>query len=98
MRLGIQTQVVPSGWPYATSRSQMGGGIKDYWDSLRNLPQTQQDIRTLARTAEEVRSPAVKKQVQELKEDVEDLGKTILVIQAIGTLAMVGMLVIQLRK
>jgi hypothetical protein len=76
----------------------MSGGIKDYWEAIKNLPKTQKDISTLAKTAKQVQSPAVQQQVKELKSDVEDLGMTILVLQAVGTFAMVGMFFLAAKR
>jgi len=73
-------------------------GIQDWWRSVRQIPQTQKDIRTIASVTEQIQSPQLQHQIIEVREDIEDLGKTLLVLQAVGTAAMVGMFLLQFRE
>lgn len=68
------------------------------FQSLLKAPQTQKDIRTIAATAEELQSPEIKKQISELKDELTALSATVLILQGISAMAVVGMFAIQLME
>ena len=73
-------------------------GIQDLLETLFKVPQTQKDIRTIASTAEQVQSPQVQKQLVDLQSEISALSKTVLVLQGISAVAVVGMFLLQLKE
>jgi hypothetical protein len=60
---------------------------------ITQLPQTQQDIKTLATVA-----PILQQEIEKAKAPLEMYAKTHLTLVAVGTLATLGMLLIQYDK
>lgn len=73
-------------------------GIESLLQSLFQAPQTQKDIRTIASTAEQLQSPQVQKQISDLQSELTALSKTVLILQGISAVAVVGMFALQLME
>jgi len=76
----------------------MGSIIDDWYGMVRGVPQTQQDIRMLAQTAQTAQSPNMQRMVQEIGSDVEMFAKVQLALQMFSTVAVVGIFLIALKN
>ncbi len=71
---------------------------KEIYEGVSQLPQTQRDIQAIAQATRRAQSPEFQERVQSGIEEVEDMGKTILVLQAISAAAVVGMFLLQFKE
>lgn len=76
----------------------MGQSLSDIFQSIVTLPQTQKDIRSIAQAADQFQSPQGQQQLQQIGRDVQDYATVQLLLQATGTIAMVGILLINIRN
>ena len=72
--------------------------LSQIWKSFQKLPETQRDVESLAAAAREAQAPQTQQYFKEIAEDIEDYGKTTVILQAIIAGAAVASIVIQLRK
>ena len=64
----------------------------------QNLPQTQEDIRVLAQAAQQAQSPQFQAQLLAAQSKVEQYANAQLAMQAVSTVALVGILIVLMRK
>jgi len=76
----------------------MSGSFSDIVQSVFKLPQTQRDISQIAETTKTVQSPEVQAVMREIQGEVTDFARVQLVLQALATIAMVGMFVLELNR
>ena len=76
----------------------LGAGFTDIISSVFKLPQTQKDISQIAQTTKAAQSPEVQAMIREIQGEVADFAKVQLVLQALATVAMVGMFVLELNR
>lgn len=72
--------------------------VTDIFQAMVKLPQTQQDIRTIAQTGEQLQSPGMQQQIEEVRADVTTYAGVQLTLQMISTAAMVLMAVLAWSK
>ena len=76
----------------------LGLDLNKLWKSITQLPETQKDVQAIAQATREAQAPQAQQYFREIAEDVEDYGKTTVILQAIIAGAAVAGLILQWRK
>jgi len=72
--------------------------VTDIFNAVAKLPQTQQDIRTIAQTGEQLQSPGVQQQIEAARSDLTTYAGVQLTLQMVSTAAMVLMALLAWSK
>lgn len=65
--------------------------------AVQGLPQTQRDINELATASKQARSPEVQQIAQEIKGEVQTFANVQLALQALSTLAILGIFILNVK-
>lgn len=76
----------------------LGASFTDVISSVFQLPQTQKDINQIAQTTKAAQSPEMQALIREIQGEVTDYARVQLVLQALATIAMVGMFMLELSR
>lgn len=70
----------------------------DIIEGLKNLPQSQKDLRTVAKTIERVDDPKTQRMIAEARSDAEQYAYATLGLQVVSTVAIFGLFMMALSR
>lgn len=74
----------------------MNSNVASLFEALSGVPRTQADINQIAQVSQQLQSPQVKQEIQNIGTDLKYGAAALFTLQAISTAAMVGMFLIAL--
>ena len=72
--------------------------IKEGWQAIQSIPQTQKDIRDLAQTSQRLQSPDMRGAIDDIRREVQTFGNLQILLQGLSTIAILGIFIINLRN
>ena len=72
--------------------------FKDFFETIKNLPQSQKDLRTVAQTVDQLQDPRTVEILEQARDDMERYAYIQLGLQVLSTVAIFGVFMMALSR